>query len=196
MSYTHTYLTYCIMQIVWWYTSAPNCVYLAECLSTPASECPLSCREIGANAKPADSVTLNVDSTGEGMYTVKAYSALRHAIIAEDKVLIMAVEPDEYPGIRPGYYAALELYMLQEPFARVYNVSQYGGLQPCGGVAVMGACDALGDERAAIVQMIDGLEAVQNVTTVAVTSPVTTPAPPQYVQRCGDGRRDVDQLEE
>ena len=168
--YIHTYIhTY--TQIMWWYTSFPTCTYIAECLSTPAHQCPLPCRQMGTETRPIYSLTLDIDSPGEGLYTIKAYSANRRSIIAEERILITSKKPTVTPGFR--------VYLLSEPLARVLNnTGQYGGLVNCAYVSVFGACHALGDLRRNIT-MVDLYE----FGTSALSFEVTTPPPVKYVGR-------------
>ncbi len=173
-------------QVVWWYMSAPSCEYRAECLGTPIAECPLSCRQVGTDPKSKYSLTIYVDSAGEGMYQVKAYSAHDKTIVAEDKVLVLSSRSRSYINQmfpRPSGVPPYKLLNVTTSVPNLIDVTQYGGLFPCLDVPVGGACTAQGDVR-------------KNLTGIPQTPPPTppptpSPTPPVWrlVHRCGDGRR-------
>lgn len=48
------------IQVFWMYTSALDCTYQAECLNTLPQNCPLTCRQIGTEARPKLSQTVQV----------------------------------------------------------------------------------------------------------------------------------------
>lgn len=168
-------------QILWFYTSAINCEYIAECSlgSTPAS-CPMPCRVPGSSPVDWASITLtSVESAGPGVYTAVLYSqAYKRIVVVHEAFLYSGGLQNA--SVPAGFSGSLWQVEVIPPVVS-NSSSQNGGLMGCFAVQSGAPCEAKGDVRMTL----------PNATVIVTTPPpviVTTPVPEVYQLRCGDGR--------